>query len=219
VSVRLRPLLAGALGLTLVGSGIVASASAAPAAKACNLVKDDKGDGSGLIDSSSGGLDILSADVASDAKNVTAVLRLAAAPPAAGDPNAPEGASYYVEWAAKDAANPVYLTAGSDVTGAFSYAMGEVQPSPAGGGQLFQNSAGTVTGHVDGAKITITVERSVFSALSSVKPGSKLTSITADIFYPVEVPGVGGLLQQADNAVGSKAYVAGSRSCVTPGKG
>jgi hypothetical protein len=156
VSVRLRPLLAATLGLVLVGSGVVASASAKSAAPVCNLLTDAKGDGAGFVDSSAG-LDIVTADVASDAKNVTAVVRLAAAPPSAGDPNAPEGASYYVEWTAKDAANPVFLTAGSDATGAFSYAMGDVQPSPTGG-QLFQNSTGVVTGHVDGSTITITVE-------------------------------------------------------------
>lgn len=217
MSVRLRPILAASLGIVLVGSGVVASASATSVRPVCNLVSDAKGDGAGFV-SNADGLDVVTADVASDAKNVTAVVRLAAAPPSAGDPNAPEGASYYVEWTAKDAANPVYLTAGSDATGAFTYAMGDVQPSPTGG-QLFQNATGVVTGHVDGSTITITAERSVFSALSSVKPGSKLTNLTADVFYPVEVPMVGGLLEQADNATSSKAYVAGARSCVTPGKG
>ena len=216
MSDRLRPVLAATLGLTLAVSGLVASASAATP-KACNLISDAKGDGSGLVDGASGGLDIVTADVASDKKNVTAVLRLAAAPPPAGDPNAPEGASYYVEWSAKDAANPVYLTAGTDATSAFSYAMGDIQTTPTGG-HLYQNATGVVTGHVDGSTITITADRGTFGALSSVKPGSKLTGLTADIFYPVEVPMVGGLLEQADNATSSKSYVAGAPSCVAVGK-
>lgn len=214
MSVRLHAALVIALCTAVVGAG---AASAAPRPKpVCNLIVDDKGDGAGLVDNSSGGLDVVTADIASNAKSVTAVLRLAAAPPAAGDPNAPEGATYYVSWTAPGAANPVYLSAATDVTGAMSYAMGDIQPSPAGG--VYQNATGAVTGHVNGSVITINVDRSVFSALATMKPGTKMTGLQADVFYPVEVPKVGGLLEQADAAAGTKPYVAGAASCVTPGK-
>jgi hypothetical protein len=215
VSSRLRPVLAIAICASFVAGG---AALAAPKAKpVCNLIADDKGDGAGFVDNSSGGLDVVTADIASDAKTVTAVLRLAAAPPAAGDPNAPEGATYYVSWNAPGATNPVYLSAATDATGAMSYAMGDIEPSPTGGA-LYQNATGAVTGHVDGSVITINVDRGVFGSLASMKPGTKMTSLQAEVFYPVEVPMVGGLLEQADAASGTKPYIAGAASCVVPGK-
>jgi hypothetical protein len=210
-----RPLLAVALCASFVVGGV---AVAAPKAKpVCNLIADEKGDGEGFVDSSSGGLDVVSADIASNAKTVTAVLRLAAAPPAAGDPNAPEGATYYVSWSAPGAANPVYLSAATDVTGAMTYAMGDIQPSPTGG-QLYQNATGEVTGHVDGSVITMNVDRGVFGSLASMKPGTKMSGLAANVFYPVEVPMVGGLLETADEAAGTKPYIAGAASCVAVGK-
>lgn len=210
----IRPAFALLLAASVIAGG--AAVAAPKAAPVCNLITDDKGDGEGFVDSSSGGLDVVSADLASDAKNVTAVLRLAAAPPAAADPNAPEGATYYVSWTAPGATNPVYLSAATDATGAMSYAMGDIEPAPTG--SLYQNSTGTVTGHVNGSVITINVERGVFSALAAMKPGTKMTGLQADVFYPVEVPMVGGLLEQADTANGTKPYIAGAPSCVPVGK-
>jgi hypothetical protein len=75
-----------------------------------------------------------------------------------------------------------------------------------------------VTGHIDGNNITMTVERGVFASLADIKPGVKLTNLLVQADTPIEVPGVGGSLQTADEASGTKSYTAGALSCVKPGK-
>jgi len=212
-----RPVLCLALVASVTAAGAAGAATKPkpkPVKPVCNLVTDDKGDGAGLVNNQDG-LDVLSGDLASNAKSVTAVIRLAAAPVAAGNPDAPEGAAYYFVFSVPGATNPLYLTASSDVTGKYSFAMGDVQPSPTGG-QLYQNATGTVTGHINGSVITMTVDRGVLGALGDVKPGQKVTGLGVEVFYPVEVPMVGGLLEEADSASG-KSYVAGALSCVKPG--
>jgi hypothetical protein len=202
-----------------VGAAVVLAMPAGAVSKpkpVCNLVTDDKGDSEGLVSSGTAGLDILTADVASDAKKVTAVMRLAGSPMGALDPDAPEGAAYYVSFTVPGAANPVYLSAQSDVSGAYSYSIGDIEPSPTGG-QLYQNKAGDVKGTISGNNITMSVDRATLAALGDVKPGKKLGGLAAEVFYPVEVPMVGGLLEQADTAESKKAYVAGAPSCVKPG--
>lgn len=203
-----RPALAIALGGSVVAAG-TAGAVTKPK-PVCNLVKDVKGDGAGPL-ASDPGLDIISADIASDAKNITAVIRLAGPATESGSTAAPEGGAYYFLFNAPDATNVLYLTVSNGLTGE-EYAMGAVE------GSIYRNKPGVVTGHIDGNVITMTASRSEFSSLASVKPGSKLTNLVAEVKVPLEVPGVGGSLQPADDAAGSKSYTAGSLSCVKPGK-
>ena len=211
-----RPAVALAALASLVG-GVSASAAVAKPKPVCNLVTDAKGDSEGLINSGTPALDILSADIASDTKNVTAVIRLAGAPSGALDPDAPEGAAYYFVFSVPSATYPLYLSAQSDATGKYAYSIGDVEPSPTGG-QLYQNKTGALKGTISGSIITMTVSRSVLSTLGDVKPGKKVTGLSAQVFYPVEVPQVGGLLEQADTAESAKSYVAGAPSCVKPGR-
>ena len=210
-----RPALAFALASSLLAAGAAHAATKPKPKPVCNLIKDDKGDGAGLINNQDG-LDVLTADIASDAKNITAVIRLAGAPVGAANPDAPEGAAYYFVFSHPKAQYPLWVAASSGITGSYTYSMGDVEPSPTGG-DLFQTKTGTVTGHIDGNNITITVARSVLGSLADVKPGTKLVGLEAHVFYPVEVPMVGGLLEEADSASG-KSYVAGALSCVKPGR-
>lgn len=213
-----RTALCLALAGSLLGAG-VAGAATKPKPKpkpVCNLVKDDVGDGSGIT-SAEGGLDIVTADIATSAKQVTAVIRLGAKPVAYGDPNSPEGAIYYFEFSTAAFANPVYLAASSRPTGGYTYDMGDIEPSA--NGSTYTPKTGAVTGSLTGSVFTLTVARDVLGSLVDVKPGIKLTALTAEIFWPAEVPFVGGLLEPADDATGAKAYIAGALSCVKPGKG
>lgn len=211
-----------ALCLALVGSLTAAGAASAvtkpkpkPVKPVCNLVVDAKGDGKGLLNNDAG-LDIVTADIASDTKNVTAVIRLAAAPVGAVNPDAPEGAAYYLSFVVPGAKFPLYLTAQSDLSGKYAFNMGDVEATPTGG-SLYTNKTGAVKGTIKGSVITLSIARGVLGTLGDVKPGVKVSDIAANVFYPVEVPMVGGLLEPADDASARKSYTAGAPSCVKPG--
>jgi hypothetical protein len=210
-----RPAVAIAVGASLVVAGQAGAVAKKPkpVPPVCNLIIDDKGDGAGLIDANDPSLDIVGGDIASNATKVTAVIRLDGAPVAAGNKNSPEGAAYYFLFSVPGAQYPLWLAASSDITGAYTYTLGDVEPSPTGG-NLYQTKTGVVTGALAGKSITLSVDRSVLAALGDVKPGVKVTGLDAQSFTPLEVPHVGGSLPQADDAASTKSYTAGAASCL-----
>jgi hypothetical protein len=115
-----RPVVAVAT-LACLAGGVTANAATKPV---CNLVVDDKGDGAGVL-ADSDGLDILSADIASDSKKITAVIRLAGPPTKTLTTAAPEGGAYYFVFNAPGATNAVYLTWSNGLAGS-EFAMGDV---------------------------------------------------------------------------------------------
>lgn len=210
-----------------------------PVARVCNLVTDPAGDG--LFDPVGTGLsqfpedpngDILSADVASDAKNVTAVLRLKSL--ASPDTTYPFAHFYMVSWTVPGHDSPVYLG-------------GTLDPNPAAatvfGPQFVFGDSGTfhsalnyyniastqVRGTVDAAKgtLTMSVPISAISSYGKYNPGTRFSGINASTqalvngpVLPANEPPVGGSLAwgfQEDTADGGKDYVAGTPSCVKPG--
>ena len=175
----------------------------------CNLITDGAGDASVQPPlPSDDSLDIVSGDVASNAKNVTAVLRLKSL--AATSPYSVTGRNYYMQFALPGAANPIYLSAESDVTGT-TYHWGDLETV---NGLGSYTSKGTATGVTDVAKneVRMTVTVSDLAALGKAKPGNKLSSLHAST---TAVLGV--LVADVDTADGSKSYVAGAASCVKPG--
>jgi hypothetical protein len=212
VSVRLRPVLA--LSVCAAVAAATGIASAAPKAKpVCNLITDDKDD-AGVV-TAQPSMDILSADVASDKKNITAVFRLAGAPTAA-NPQAPGGTDYYFSFTTSDVADPQFLHMSLPPVGAPTFATG--QTTSVGGQNTSTDDADAATGSIVGNVVTITAPTSAFGGRINLKPGHKLTGLTADVYAQVGVPGVGGLLENADTASGPKPYVAGTASCVPVGK-
>jgi hypothetical protein len=206
---KLRPVLALA-----VCAGLAAATGvsvAAPAAKpVCNLLTDAKGDGYPTTAAAAGpsddALDIVSADVASDAKKLTAVVRLSKAATAAD--SAPTGFRFLVLFSAPGADDPVYLSAASTPGIGQTYSFGN---DTADG----LSDAGTATGVFDTAKneIRITASLSELSAAAGkIKPGTKLTDLTANSSRDFQA-----VITYADMAEGGKAYVAGSPSCVKVG--
>lgn len=205
---RVRPALALALLPALLAAG---AATAAPAKPVCDLIKDAAGDGEVVTPADD--FDILSADIASDGKKITAVLRLAGNP-AAVNPQALGGKNYYVSFSAGGSGQPQFLSASFDPVLGASYSTGFEEDVNGVGNKT--SDAEPATGKVDGKVITITAPLGAFSGRASVKPGKKLSGLTAEVFALVGTSATGGLLALADEATGG-SYVAGSRSCVKPG--
>ena len=215
----------------LVAAGTVA-ATAAPAAKpVCNLVVDEKGDAVYNNVPGADGDDIVSADVASDAKTITAVLRTAALP--ASDPQAPLGRGYFVLFTAPGSQDLLFLSARTYPQGTqFVYGYQAADPNT---GVNTSYTLGTATGVVDSAKAEVRmsapIKAFVDGAKAKLAKGAKLSGLAAQTYRiagqgivpsQTPVPGgprvpLGGLLMPFDDAAGG-SYVMGSKSCVVVGK-
>jgi hypothetical protein len=209
---RVRLLTAVAVCAALTGGS---AALAAPAAKpACNLVQDEKGDGTGFVQTDQDylpndpNLDLVSGDIASTAKVITAVIRTDAQ--SLSDTSAPTGRAYYANFTV--GAVELFLSAALDEAGAATYSAGYIDTTRTG--------LGAVTGTVDVAKkeVRITAPISIFAEQASIKPGTKITDLNLLAQRYVGNRSVGGATPSADEALGGKTYVSGSRSCVVVGK-
>lgn len=214
MSLRLaRPALAVGLVAAFAVSGV---ASAAPAKKAstpvCNQVTDDKGDAAVATVAADPNLDITSADIASNGKVVTAVIRLASYSDT--DTTSPMGRTYYFGFNAPGADNQVYLSVGVDPALGATYDYGDLE------GNLYTSKASNdATGSIDAAKGTLTVTAPAdLGGLSKLKPGVKLTALEVKSTALVGVLG-SGLVETVDTATGAKPYVVATPACVIPGKG
>jgi hypothetical protein len=132
---------------------------------------------------------------------------------------------YEVNFGAPTAANPIFLSYGSDSTGSNAQ-WGDVETVQGVGNDT---PKGAATAVVDKAKneVRISAKLSDLSSLGKFKPGTKITDIDAKTWAligtpqafpstPVLGPG-NGALQPIDDATGGKPYVIGSPSCVKVG--
>jgi len=210
-----RTALCLALTGSLLGAG-VAGAATKPKPKpkpkpVCNLVTDDAGDASILgPDPSDDTFDILGADIASNAKTFTAVMRIKNL--SASSPTSVTGRNYYLQITLPSFANPIYFSYEMDATGGV-YKWGDLEPGQ--GGVASYTSKGDGTGTINTAKneIHISVPVADIAALGKVTPGTKISAIHVNT---TAVLGV--LVTDVDSADNTKAYIAGALSCVTPGK-
>jgi len=203
----------------VLATGISAGAANAVVKKptikpVCNLMTDVPGDAV-LVgpEGNDDALDILSGDVASDAKTLTAVVRLKAY--SSPDPHAPLGQKVYISFNAPGDTNLIYLAASIDPGLGVSYSWGEQTVSAAGTGSY--SKVGNATGSIIGNEVHIHVPVADVLAKANVKPGSKLSGVLAETRLLIGAAG-GGLVEQVDAAEGTKSYAAGAKSCVTPGK-
>lgn len=209
MSVRLRPALALGICASVLAGG---AALAAPAKPVCNLISDTKGDAypttampAGPSDET---LDIVTADIASNKKTLTAVIRLSKV--AAQSSTAPNGYNMVFNFTAPGATNPLYLRyfSGNDALEAsFQYGYDDSVNG--------LTSLGDADGVVDTTKneIRISAPLNGFSAQASIKPGQKLGDLVVQATRDLLV-----LLPYADIAEGGAAYTVGAPSCVVPGK-
>lgn len=201
-----------ALAAVTVGAALTGAASANTGA--CNLLTDNKGDAGGFLVTdpqplpSNPQLDIVSADIASDAKSITAVVRLDAL--TTTDSMAPTGRTYYVNFFVGE--KQLFLAAALDSAGAAEFSAGHIATT--------RSTLGPATGVVDTAnkQVRITAPISQFAAQAVIKPGVKITDLNALAQRYIGQRGVGGATPTADTAAGGSPYVAGSKSCVKVGK-
>lgn len=210
---KLRPVLA--LGVCAALAAATGVAAAAPkAAPVCNLVTDAKGDGTGFLFTDAdylpndANLDLVSGDIASTAKVITAVIRTDALD--LSDSAAPTGRAYYANFTVDGV--DLFLSAALDGAGAATYSAGYIDTT--------RTSLGAVTGVVDTKKkeIRITAPVSIFAEQATIKPGKRVLDLNLLAQRYVGNRSVGGATPSADEALGGKAYTAGSPSCVVPGK-
>lgn len=212
----MRTSLRTALATSLVAAVALAGGAAAAPKPVCNLMSDPKGDAS-FLDTlpNDRSLDIVSADVASDAKTLTGVLRVDAF--SAVSPTSPLGRGYYVMFNAPKAEFPIYLNVQitPDVT---RFAWGTRETLASGNGSYVRK--GEATGVIDAAKneLRISVPLADVAAVTKLTPGTKLTALTASTTSVIGTSASGGLVATVDDAAGSKAYLVGTPSCVAPGK-
>lgn len=200
--------LATALGASLAVPAAVGLSTASAAAPVCNLVTDPKGDAAIVTDQP--GMDIVSGDIVTTAKSVTAVIRLADKPNTV-NPEAAGSSRYYFEFRAPGSDNAQFLRASiAFPTGAVTYSTGEITPSASGSTFTNDPASPDVTGKIDGNVITITAK---FSALTRIKPevGKKIRDLNVETFALAGV-----LLIPVDDAASTKTYTGGAASCVQP---
>jgi hypothetical protein len=187
-----------------------------PIPKACNLVVDPTGDVSNAYQGADvfpadPGLDLVGADVATGAKNVTAVIRLASAPGSA----TAYAKRYIAQFNVAGLANPMVLAAAITPTGT-TYSFGWYGTTTTGTG--FSYSATPATGSIDDKTITVSAALSDVAgeaSLGVVKKGAKISgfSITSNRRVPA-LTQVTGTVITADEATGKGPYYAGNPSCV-----
>ena len=219
--------IAAALGVAL--ATIAGAAQAAPVKKVCNLVLDGTGDtfAARAQDGTAPGpqddaFDIKSADIASDGKVLTAVIRVTKL---AAAQTSPQGRGFSFD----------FLLPTSDMQGSLRAVL--ITGQPAYFEATYKDPSvpnspstflATVTGLVDEKKneVHITAPVGVFATLGAIKKGTLITpagdAATSGRAVPPS-PGVAGQpvatrFVFADVAVDSKPYKTGTPSCVTPGK-
>ncbi|HEV2891872.1 MAG TPA: hypothetical protein VGX28_15980 [Frankiaceae bacterium] len=221
---------AAALAVALATIGGTAHA-AAPVKKVCNNVKDGTGDtfaarsqdAEAVYGPQEDAFDITSADIASDAKFVTAAIRMVSMGSAQ---TSPYGKGYAFDFMIPSSEMVITLRAVVPSSGApvfeASYKDPEVPNSPS-------TFLGAATGVIDDKKkeVRISAPVSLFAPLGEIKKGTILappedSSASAGRAVPV-VPGTVGQptptrFTFADVALDAKPYKVGTPSCVTPGK-
>lgn len=214
----IRPVLCLALVASVSAVGAAGAATKPkpkPLKPVCNLIVDDKDDANFLGEAPNDpNVDIVSGDVASNAKMITAVLRLASF--SETDPQAPLGRGYYLLFNAPGLDFPIYFN--FQITPDLKrYTWGTRETLATGSGSYVRK--GVATGAIDTAKgeIRISVPVAEVGTVGVVKPGAKFTNLTANSTVVIGTSATGGLVSTVDEATGAKPYVSGYPSCVKPG--
>jgi hypothetical protein len=192
----LRPALAVVLCATVVTGG-AALAAPAKAAPVCNIVTDDKGDGSLVATPNSKALDVVSADIATGAKTVTAIIRVDGM---GTDPMTTLGVEYKINFTVGGMSQ--FLRYQNSTGLGETYDYGDQSGANAG-----STSKGTADGAIDAAKGTITISapKSEFAGMK----GGTATEIIARSYVSL-----GALFESADTATGTKPYKDLTPSCL-----
>ena len=212
--------------LSALAAGGVSSATAAPK-PSCNVITDATGDAVYNNVPGDNAEDIVSGDLASDGKTLTAVVRVKAL--AYPDPQWAPGHVYSVSFGLKGmSADEIFVAARTYPQGV-QYILGHRALDPTSGINTSYKDA-DVTGAIDTGKgeVRITVPVSALAKLGKISKGTVIKGATAKTeriagqgVVPSQDAGgtrvpLGGLLLQEDISDGGKAYTVGAKSCVKP---
>jgi hypothetical protein len=187
--------------VVLLAASVVAGGAAVAAPKkvkpVCNIVTDAKGDGTLVATPNAKPLDIISADIATGPKTVTAILRLDGMD---SDPMTTLGVEYKINFTVGGVSNFLRYQNSTGLGETYDYG----DQSGANGGST---SKGTAEGVIDAAKGTITTSapKSEFAGMK----GGTATEIVARSYVSL-----GALFESADVAEGAAAYKDHTPSCL-----
>jgi hypothetical protein len=191
----LRPVVIALFAASVAAGGVaVAAPKAAPV---CNIVTDDKGDGTLIATPNSKALDVVSADIATGPKTVTAVIRVDGM---GADPTTTLGVEYKINFTVGGVSQFLRYQNSTGLGETYDYG----DQSGANGGST---SKGTADGAIDASKGTITISapKSEFAGMK----GGTATEIVARSYVSL-----GALFEAADTATGTKPYKDLTPSCV-----
>lgn len=207
---RSRVALATVVCGVLTATGV--AAQAAPT-KTCNLVEDPKGDATQFYVLPEGAApnepaaDIVSADVASNGKQMTTVLRVDKLSKSA--PTSPFGFVWYTYFDVEGVT--FYTQTKADPTGD-TFSVGYLA-TDTGLRTSLPDSSATGVIDTDKSEIRVTFNLSQLDPQAKLKPGGKVTGLRG-----LTNRSAVRVVLQSDEAIGSKSYVDGTPSCVTVGK-
>jgi len=198
--------------LSISALSLAALAPQASAAPSCNLIEDAKGDATQLYILGEGSvpnepaLDIVSADVASNGKQMTTAIRVDKL--ARNSSGSPYGNIWYVYFSVGGI--EFYTQAQSPLTGDV-FTVGYIADT----GLRTALPDNTATGVVDLEKneVRVTFNLAQLATQAPAKPGSKITGLRG-----LTNRSAVRVVLQSDEAIGAKSYVEGSPSCVVVGK-
>ena len=219
-----------ALGLAALTAASLLAAGHADAAKvSCKMITDGSGDAAveTLPTPANDNDDILSADIASNAKTITVVIRLKAL--AYPDPQWLPGRAYNVNFSLKSSPYDEIFFAARTFPQGVQYHLGhrETLPPLGSSSNIYDYAA---TGSMDTAKgeIRISAPISELAKLAKLAKGTVIKGASASAERLVgqgvvpsqtvngnRIP-LGGFRYQADLSDGSKPYTLGAPSCVKP---
>lgn len=218
-----------AAGLSLAAAGV--SVAATPSKVACNLVTDAAKDtfavraqdGQALYGPQEDALDILSMDIASDKTTLTGVIRVAKL--ATSVQSAPNGIDFRIGFTLpdQDPTKGNFFLNARFTGGAPAFLLG--LRTVVAGGQSTTAKLADGTGTFDTTKNEIHISvpvSAVTSGSAALTKGSKISLAGLDQTSARNVtvnPATGiGTATFADVAASETTYIAGAKSCVTPGK-
>lgn len=188
-------------------------AGAKTAKRVCSIVTDVTNDTDLPYDAN---VDVVSADVATNATQLTAVVRVAGSTTEWIDPAAPGGRRLRLEVLGAGSATPIALAYVVEPQSA--YAVYEVWSKEA---TDFVTWNEPVPFHATGSTVTMTIPLSVLKKLGRFTPGARLSAVRATTWRIVEVDDPDGTTTvtypYVSDTTAKASYVAGTPSCVKVG--